>query len=277
METRYSTSPDQIVSMSTEELRSRYLVQDLFAPGEVRSVYSHQDRVVILGIQPAAAGTPLPTFPELRAQYLLERREAGVVNVGGAGTITVDGTEYLMDHADCLYLGRGSRDVTFTAADPDGAPAQYYVFTAPAHTAYPTTQVKDGQGIVRELGEQTTANRRTLNQYIHPDMVKSCQVGMGVTKLHDGSMWNTMPSHTHDRRMEAYLYFHVADDARVVHLMGQPQESRHLIVADKEAIISPSWSIHSGVGTRAYWFVWAMAGENQSFDDMDTVEIADIR
>ena len=194
--------------------------------------------------------------------------------------MTADGESYGLPHGACLYIGRGTRDIVFadaTDADDQRGGAQFYLFSAPAHTTYPTTLVLPDQGTVRELGDQVTSNRRTLTQYIHENGVQSCQVVMGVTRLHPGSMWNTMPAHTHDRRTECYLYFDVPADARVIHLMGQPFETRHLVVADRQAVISPSWSLHSGVGTAAYSFVWAMAGENRSFDDMDSVPAITLR
>lgn len=277
MEQRYATSPEHVPGMDTAELRKRYLVQDLFAADEVNAVYTHHDRVVLVGISPVTKALELETFPEIRSEFFLEHREAGIVNVGGAGTVTVDGAEYAVGTGSCLYVGRGARSVVFASSDATERAAQFYVISAPAHTAYPTTLVEAGHGNVRELGDALTSNRRTLNQYIHENGVKSCQVVMGVTTLHPGSMWNTMPAHTHDRRMEAYLYFDLPADARVIHLMGEPVETRHLVVGNLEAVISPSWSVHSGVGSASYSFVWAMAGENQSFDDMDGFAIADMR
>lgn len=279
MEQRYATSPDQIPRMDTAELRSRYLVQGLFVDDTATAIYTHHDRVVLLGAKPVTTPVALPTFPEIRSEYFFEHREGGIVNVGGAGTIMVDGTAYELANSPCLYVGRGAQDVSFASSDAGGGQgaARFYVVSAPAHTAYPTTLVEAGKGTVRELGDSLTSNRRTLNQYIHENGVRSCQVVMGVTTLHPGSMWNTMPAHTHDRRMEAYLYFGLPDDARIVHVMGRPDETRHLLVANEEAIISPNWSVHSGVGTASYSFVWAMAGENQSFDDMDGFAIADLR
>jgi len=277
MEQRYATSPEHVPGMDTAELRSRYLVQDLFRDDAVGAVYTHQDRVVLLGVSPTSKPLDLPTFPEIRSEHFLEHREAGVINVGGTGTITADGTTYTLTKGSCLYLGRGVKEVTFASAEGAEAPAAFYVMSAPAHTAYPTTLVEAGQGNVRELGDALTSNRRTLNQYIHENGVQSCQIVMGVTTLHPGSMWNTMPAHTHDRRMEAYLYFDLPEDARVIHLMGQPTETRHLVVGNREATIAPSWSVHSGVGTASYSFVWGMAGENQSFDDMDGFAVTDMR
>lgn len=278
MEQRYATSPEHIPGMDTDEMRRRYLVEKLFVTDEVNAVYTHHDRVVLLGVSPVTKALDLPTFPEIRSEFFFEHREAGIVNVGGAGTITVDGTAYELSTGSCLYIGRGAKEVRLESANAteEGA-AAFYVFSAPAHTAYPTTLVEAGTGNVRELGDQLTSNRRTLNQYIHENGVKSCQVVMGVTTLHPGSMWNTMPAHTHDRRMEAYLYFDVPEDARVIHILGEPSETRHMVVGNREAIISPSWSVHSGVGTASYSFVWAMAGENQSFDDMDGFSITEMR
>jgi len=271
MENRYATAPEHVAGMGTDELRERFLVENLFVPGEVTLVYSHQDRVILGGAVPTDAPLPLPVPEELRSEHFLDRREIGIINVGDNAIVTVDGTEHAIRNKGCLYVGRGAKDVTFQA------PGRFYLFSAVAHATFPTQGVNVGESDIRELGEQATSNRRTLNRYIHPDGIRSCQISMGVTVLQEGSMWNTMPAHTHDRRMEAYLYFDVADDARVVHLMGEPEETRHLIVGNEQAVISPSWSIHSGVGTRAYAFVWAMAGENQAFDDMDHKTITELR
>ncbi|MFT7836710.1 5-dehydro-4-deoxy-D-glucuronate isomerase [Saccharothrix sp. BKS2] len=276
VEQRYATAPQQVPSMTTDELRGHYLVEELFADDEVRAVHSHHDRVVLVGVVPRTGPLSLPGFPEIRAERFFERREAGIVNVGGAGTVTVDGEEYRLAPTACLYVGRGAAEVSFASDDTD-APAAFYLFSAPAHTAYPTVLVEPGGGTVRELGDPLTSNRRTLTQYVHEDGVRSCQVVMGVTALHPGSMWNTMPAHTHERRTEVYLYFGLPEDARVVHLLGEPTETRHLVVADRQAVISPPWSLHSGVGTASYSFVWAMAGENQSFDDMDPHPAAVLR
>lgn len=280
MEQRYATSPDQLPRFTTAELRERFLVEDVFVPGEVTAVYTHHDRIVLGGAVPAGQQLALPTFDELRSEYFLANRELGLINVGGTGTVTADGETYELPHGASLYIGLGTRDITFAdapGADVGASGAQFYLFSAPAHTTYPTTLVLPDQGTVRELGDQVTSNRRTLTQYIHLNGVQSCQILMGVTRLHPGSMWNTMPAHTHDRRTECYLYFDVPADARVIHLMGEPTETRHLVVADRQAVISPSWSLHSGVGTAAYSFVWAMAGENKSFDDMDPVPAPSLR
>ena len=279
MEQRYATNPTQIPGMTTSDLRAQYLVPELFVPGEVRVTFTHHDRIVLGGAVPAGTNLVLPGYPEIRSEYFLEHREVGIINVGAAGTVTADGDTYELATGACLYLGRGIRDVVF--ADASGvaadAGAQFYLFSAPAHTSYPAALVAPGEGTVRELGDQVTSNRRTLNQYIHENGVRSCQIVMGVTQLHPGSMWNTMPAHTHDRRTECYLYFDLPADARVIHLLGEREETRHLVVADRQAVISPSWSLHSGVGTAAYSFVWAMAGENQAFDDMDAAPVTELK
>lgn len=267
MENRHAVGQEQVARMTTEELRANFLVPGLFVDGQINLVYSHHDRVVLGGAAPIDQPLRLEAPAEMRAKYFLQRRELGVIVVQGSGVITTDGEQHALPKGGCLYVGRGVEEVTF--ASDAGEQALFYLFSAPAHTSYPTASVLPGHSDVRELGDQEHANRRSLNRYIHPDGIKSCQIVMGLTQLHSGSMWNTMPAHTHDRRMEAYLYLDVPADARVVHLMGEPTQTRHLIVANHEAIISPSWSIHSGVGTQAYSFIWAMAGENQDFDDMD--------
>ena len=275
MEQRYATNPAQVPGMTSADLRGHYLVPDLFAAGEIRTVYSHHDRIVLGGAVPAGGVLDLPGYPEIRSDYFLEHREVGIVNVGGTGTVTADGEVHELVHGACLYLGRGTREVSF--ADEADAGAQFYLFSAPAHTTYPAALIAPGEGNVLELGDQLTSNRRTLHQYIHEKGVQSCQVVMGVTQLHPGSMWNTMPAHTHDRRTECYLYFDVPEESRVIHLLGEREETRHLVVANRQAVISPSWSLHSGVGTSSYAFVWAMAGENQAFDDMDPAPITELR
>jgi 4-deoxy-L-threo-5-hexosulose-uronate ketol-isomerase len=279
LEQRYATAPDQVPGMTTDDLRGRYLVPELFVDDEIRTVYTHHDRVVLGGISPVSAPLTLPGYPEIRSEQFFEHREAGIVNVGGTGTITVDGAVHRLEHGACLYVGRGAVDVVLASDEPtaEAGPARFYLFSAPAHTAYPTTLVPPGQGTVRELGDPLTSNRRTLNQYIHENGVRSCQVVMGVTTLHPGSMWNTMPAHTHDRRTECYLYFDLPAEARVIHILGEPTETRHLVIGNREAVISPSWSVHSGVGTASYSFVWAMAGENQAFDDMDGFSVSTMR
>ena len=267
MENRHAVSQREVAQMTTEELRTNFLVPDLFNEGQVTLVHSHQDRVIVGGAVPGEGPLKLDAPDELRAEYFLQRRELGVFVIQGTGAVTTDGQRHELPKGGCVYVGRGVRDVSFETVGDEQA--LFYLFSAPAHTSHPTASVLPGHGDIRELGDQEHANRRTLNRYIHADGIKSCQIVMGLTQLHSGSMWNTMPAHTHDRRMEAYLYLDVPADARVVHLMGEPTQTRHLIVGNRQAIISPSWSIHSGVGTQAYSFIWAMAGENQDFDDMD--------
>lgn len=276
MKQRHATNPSQIPGWTADDLRNQYLISDIFVPGEIRLTYTHHDRIVLGGIMPGGEIVALQGYPEIRSEYFLEHRELGIINVGGAGTVFADDESYNLITGACLYLGRGTREIQF-ADDSAEEGAQFYLFSAPAHTSYPAALVNPGDGTVRELGDQVNSNRRTLNQYIHEAGVQSCQIVMGVTRLHQGSMWNTMPAHTHDRRTECYLYFDLAEDARVVHMLGEREETRHLIVADREAVISPSWSLHSGVGTAAYSFVWAMAGENQAFDDMDPAPITTLR
>ncbi|MDR2723495.1 MAG: 5-dehydro-4-deoxy-D-glucuronate isomerase [Cellulomonadaceae bacterium] len=272
LDQRYATNPDMVPLMDTAELRDRYLVDDLFAPGEIRATYTHHDRIILAGIVPAAGELTLPTYDELRTENFLDNREAGIINIGGHGTITADGQVYDMPAGAVLYIGRGTTTVTFT-----GAEAAFYLFSATAHTSHPTVRVLADEGNVLELGDITTSNRRTIRQMIVGGQVDSCQVVMGVTTLHEGSMWNTMPAHTHDRRTECYLYYGLNEDARVIHLMGEPEETRHLVMKNREAVISPSWSVHSGVGTAAYTFVWAMAGENQDYTDMDVLPAAELQ
>lgn len=271
MENRYSFHPEHVRGMDTDELRRHFAVTDLFVDGEIRLVHSHHERVILGGVVPAGGELVLPVPVELRAAYFCQRRELGIVCVAGEGTVVADGTRHDLRTFSILYLGRGTREVTF------GGDARFYLFSAPAHAACDSALVHAEDATVRELGDQLTSNRRTIRQYIHEDGVRSCQIVMGITTLHPGSMWNTMPAHTHDRRMEAYLYLDVPADARVVHFMGEPTQTRHLVLGNEDAVISPSWSIHSGVGSSAYSFVWAMAGENQSFDDMDHQPITTLR
>ncbi|TDO44729.1 4-deoxy-L-threo-5-hexosulose-uronate ketol-isomerase [Kribbella sp. VKM Ac-2527] len=272
LQVRHATHPAQVPGFDTAALRGSYLVEEPFTPDTITAVLTHHDRIVLAGARPASGPLTLGTWPELRSEYFLERREAGIVNVGEPGTITVDGTKYELTTGSCLYAGRGTREVVF-----EGEGSAFYLFSAAAHTAYPTALIQPGEGNRLELGDQQTANRRTIDQYIHADGVPSCQIVLGVTTLHPGSTWNTMPAHTHDRRTECYLYFGLPESERIVHLLGEPHETRHLVVADRQAVISPSWSIHSGVGTSAYSFVWAMAGENQAFADMDGVAVQELR
>lgn len=286
MEVRTAASPKDVKHYTTDRLREEFLIQDLFIPGEIKLVYSHIDRIITGAAVPVEPLT-LTAGAELRANYFLERREMGIINVGGKGTVAVDGKVYTLDYKDGMYIGKGAEDIVF--ASIDGAePAKFYLNSAPAHTSYPTVAIKmEGETsedtvIIKdenkvELGCLEESNHRVINKYILPGQVESCQLVMGMTALKPGSVWNTMPCHTHDRRMEVYLYFEMPEDAFVMHYMGEPQETRHLVVRNEEAVISPSWSIHAGSGSRAYTFIWGMVGENQEFTDMDAVENKELR
>lgn len=270
MDVRHATAPDQIPGATTDWLRRRFLAERLFVPGEVHLLYSHEDRMVVGGALPAEGPLGLPCPAPLRAEYFLERRELGVVNVGAAGTVTVDGVPYGLAPRECLYVGRGAREVTFE----DGA---FYLVSTPAHADRPTVRATLEEAEPVRLGGGEGSNDRTIYKYVHAKGIQSCQLVLGVTVLEPGSMWNTMPCHTHGRRTEVYLYFDLPADQRVIHLMGRPDETRNLIVADRQAVISPSWSVHCGFGTHNYSFVWAMGGENQAFDDMEPVAIGEMR
>lgn len=274
MENRYAFSPSEVAGMSTEQLRRNFLVTNLFESGKVTLVYTHQDRVILGGVVPQpGCALALASPQELRTEYFFDRREAAIMCIAGTGSIDVDGTSYDMPKEACLYVGRGVKDVIFSAATEG---TRFYVFSAPAHAAHPTAHIAPGQGDIRHMGAAETCNVRDLNRIIIPTTVKTCQIEMGLTRLAPGSVWNSMPAHTHERRMECYLYIDLGPDDRVVHIMGAPHESRHLLVANHEATIAPDWSLHCGVGTSNYAFIWAMAGENQDFDDQDPVPITGI-
>ena len=279
MEIRTYSSPRDVKTYDTTRLREEFLIEDLFAEDEIKLVYSYIDRIITGSAVPVDKELKLTAGDELRAEYFLERREMGVINIGGDGIIIIDGREYRVGYKDGMYIGKGSRDVSFRSVDKKN-PAKFYINSTPAHMTYPTVLIKlngepeEGVVIVKpqnkvELGTLEESNHRTINKYILPGQVESCQLVMGMTKLEPGSVWNTMPCHTHDRRMEVYLYFDMGPDDLVFHYMGQPEETRHIIMRNQQAVISPSWSIHAGSGTRAYTFIWGMAGENQAFDDMD--------
>lgn len=263
-------------SLSTEELRSRFLFSGLFEPGKIVLNVTDLDRLVVGGAVPR--GEPLRLEPPaaLAAEYFTQRRELGALNIGGSGTISVDGKSYAMAKRDVLYVGKGARDIRFTSDDP-AAPARYYLVSYPAHASHPTSRVTAGEAHQTEIGSADKANSRRISRYIHADGVKSEQLVMGVTVLEPGSVWNTMPAHTHSRRTEIYLYFDLPPDAVVVHLMGEPDETRSIIVRDGEVVLSPGWSIHCGCGTSSYSFCWAMGGENQDYADMDPVDMRQLR
>jgi 4-deoxy-L-threo-5-hexosulose-uronate ketol-isomerase len=276
MQERYACSPLEVKSMTTEQLRDTFLIQRLFVPDEITFVYSHYDRMITGGASPVSMPLPLTTYEPLKSDSFLQRREMGIINIGGEGIVSAGGQDYRLQKLDCLYLGRGTQDVVFSSADA-GNPAKFFLLSAPAHQAYPTTLMKSSEATPATLGAPETSNERTIYKYIHLDGIRSCQLVMGLTVLATGSVWNTMPAHTHNRRMEVYLYFDVKEGQRVFHLMGQPTETRHLVVGNEEAVISAPWSIHSGCGTANYTFIWGMAGENQAFADMDAVAIADLK
>ncbi len=275
MEIRHACSRKETASMNTKELRENYLIETLFKENQVELVYSHYDRMVTGGVMPQEEVVVLPNTEGLKANYFLERRELGVMNLGGAGTVTVEGKTYPMNKLDCLYVGRGVQNVSFSSVDAMN-PARFFLLSCPAHKTYPTVLMTQAEATPAHLGAVETANQRTIYKYIHPDGALSCQLVMGFTVLHNGSVWNTMPAHTHDRRMEIYCYFDIQDNQGVLHLMGEPTETRHLWIKNHQAIISPPWSIHSGCGTANYAFIWGMAGENQAFSDMDFVPVNEL-
>lgn len=271
LENRFACSPNEAKRFDTSQLRSNFLVSDLFEKGQIKGVYSHFDRMIALGALPVATPIKLPNFHDFTKQdHFLDRREIGIINVGGAGSITVDGTAYQIQHKDCLYLGMGNKEVIFSS-DSIENPAIYYMTSTPAHHSYPTQKAAKADANPVHLGAPETSNERTIFQYIHQNGIQSCQLVMGFTELKSGSVWNTFPPHVHERRMEVYFYFELPADQQVCHLMGQPQETRHIFVKNMEAVISPDWSIHSAAGTSNYSFVWAMGGENMEFSDMDPV------
>jgi 4-deoxy-L-threo-5-hexosulose-uronate ketol-isomerase len=273
---RQASHPDAVRHFTTAELRRHFLIERLFSPGEVSLTYSHIERFVIGGATPVDHPLELPAPKPLGTKSFLARRELGVFNIGGPGRVRVGERSFELAHRDALYAGMGAGEVSFESATPEN-PAKFYLLSTPAHAAYDTVQVRLSEAKSMVLGDQATANRRTIVQMLHPDVCTTCQLVMGMTKLDEGSIWNTMPSHVHDRRSEVYLYFDLADDARVFHMMGEPSETRHLVVANEQAILSPNWSIHSGVGTRAYTFIWGMGGDNIDYTDMDPVTMDMLR
>lgn len=286
MELRSAVSPRDVKYYDTKRLREEFLVQDLFVKGEIKLIYSHVDRIITGAATPAASELILTAGKELRAAYFLERRELGVINIGGRGSIIVDGREYIVEHRDGMYIGMGAKDISFKSEDSSN-PAKFYMNSAPAHKAYPTVLIKregvpeSGVVIIKDenkvsMGSLEESNERVLCKYILPGQVESCQLVMGMTSLKPGSVWNSMPCHTHDRRMEVYLYFDMPEDAFVMHYMGEPTETRHIVIRNEEAVISPSWSIHAGSGSQAYTFIWGMVGENQEFSDMDNVKSTEL-
>ncbi|MCP3773587.1 5-dehydro-4-deoxy-D-glucuronate isomerase [Paenibacillus sp. MZ04-78.2] len=277
MEIRYATNPTETKTYDTERLRQQYLIEGLFVPGKLNLVYSHVDRFITGGAVPTTEPVLLEADKhDMGADYFLDRREIGIINVGAQGIVTVDGTDYVLENKDGLYVGLGNKQVAFKSADAAN-PARFYLSSTPAHKNYPTQKVAISEAEPQHLGSITNSNERTIYKYIHLNGIQSCQLVMGMTLLKPGNMWNTMPCHTHNRRSEVYFYFDMPEDGVVFHLMGEPTETRHVVVRNEQAIISPSWSIHSGVGTSNYTFIWAMAGENQEFSDMDAVAMKDLK
>ncbi|WP_107727428.1 5-dehydro-4-deoxy-D-glucuronate isomerase [Desmospora activa] len=276
MEIRHATNPVEAKQYTTERLRQEYLIEDLFQPDQIKLVYTHHDRVIVGGAVPVKETLALEVPAELRTDYFLERREVGFIAIGGPTVITIDGEEHLLQHKDGLYVGKGAREVSLRSQDPS-QPAKVYFVSTLAHQSYPTAKIALAEANPVHLGSLESSNERTIYQYIHADGVQSCQLMMGMTLLKPNNIWNTMPPHLHDRRMEVYLYFDMDEQARVFHLMGEPQETRHLVVKNEQAVISPSWSIHSGAGTSPYTFIWAMGGENYTFKDMDAVAMEDLK
>ena len=280
MDIRYSVNQRDFKRYNTEEIRGEFLIEDLYKKDEVVAVYSHVDRMVTLGCMPVneavSISKGIDVWANFGTEYFLERREIGIFNIGGAGKIKADGEVFEMGYKDCLYITKGTKEVTFESNSPEN-PAKFYMVSAPAHTSYKTTFISIEKAAKKPLGSMETSNKRVINQFIHPDVLQTCQLSMGMTVLEPGSVWNTMPAHTHERRMEIYMYFEVPENQVVFHMMGEGQETRHIVMQNEQAVISPSWSIHSGAGTSNYTFIWAMGGENQAFDDMDNIATTDLR
>lgn len=276
IEARYATHPEDSKKYTTEELRQHYLIETVFENDAIKFTYSHVDRIIAGGIMPVNSVVGLSATKELGVDYFLQRREMGIINVGGPGKVILDGETQTLGHRDGLYVGMGIKSVEFISDDPS-TPAKFYINSAPAHHAYPMVKIDIEKANPVKLGDMSTLNKRTIYQYVHPAVCQSCQLVMGLTVLEPGSVWNTMPTHTHERRMEVYFYFDMDEQTRVFHFMGQPEETRHIVIKNEQAVISPSWSIHSGVGTNRYTFIWGMVGENQTFDDMDHVPMAQLR
>ncbi|WP_130837431.1 5-dehydro-4-deoxy-D-glucuronate isomerase [Lachnoclostridium sp. Marseille-P6806] len=280
MDIRYSANQRDVRRYTTEELREEFLITDLYRPDEIRCVYSHVDRMVVFGCMPVGETVPLDkgidVWHSFGTRFILERRELGIFNLGGSGTVTADGLEYRLGYKDCLYVTMGTAQLHFSSENPS-EPAKFYMVSAPAHRSFETKRITMQEANHRPVGSAELSNERVINQFIHPDVLKTCQLSMGMTELRPGSIWNTMPCHTHERRMEIYTYFELPEDQVVFHMMGEPTQTRHIVMKNEEAVISPSWSVHAGVGTHSYTFIWAMGGENMEFDDMDHLKPTELR
>jgi 4-deoxy-L-threo-5-hexosulose-uronate ketol-isomerase len=273
---RYASSPSEVKYMDTKELRKEFLIKKVMTQNEIRWVYSHYDRYMTGGVIPIKKEVALKAIDPLKADYFLERRELGIINVGQSGTVKVDGTSYTLEYKEALYIGRGVKEVVFSSKSNEN-PAHFYLNSTPAHKEFPTKKVSQSDAEIVELGTLETANARTIRKLIVNSIVETCQLQMGMTELKTGSVWNTMPAHSHDRRMEVYFYFEVPEEQAVCHFMGQPQETRHIWMKNEQAVISPPWSIHAGSGTSNYVFIWGMAGENLDYGDMDHCKITELR
>lgn len=280
MDIRYSTGKEPFKRMTTEELRDEFLITNMFNADDISAVYSHVDRIVTMGAMPVKEKVNLEKnidpWKNFGVTYVLERRELGTINIGGAGKVVADGVEYQMNHWDGLYLPMGTKNVEFVTDNPE-EPAKFFICTTPAHTPKPIRHIPYEKAIHKHLGAQATSNERTINQYLHPDVLDTCQLSMGLTHLEEGSVWNTMPMHTHERRMEVYFYFDIPQDNVVFHFMGEPNQTRHIVMHNNEAVINPSWSVHAGCGTSNYTFIWAMCGENRAYDDQDWIKTEEIK
>ena len=280
MDIRYSANQKDFKRYTTDEIRDEFLIENLYQPDKVVAVYSHVDRMVTLGCMPVNEAVPIDKdidiWSNFGTKYFLERREIGIFNIGGKGEIVADDETFTLDYKDCLYITKGTKNVTFKSLDKS-SPAKFYMVSAPAHISYKTKFISIQDAAKKPLGDNKTSNKRVINQFIHPDVLQTAQLSMGMTVLDEGNVWNTMPAHTHERRMEVYMYFEVPKDNVIFHLMGEPNETRHVVMKNEMAIISPSWSIHSAAGTSNYTFIWAMGGENQAFDDMDVIKNEDLR
>lgn len=278
MDVRQSIHSDHAKQLDTDALRREFLIETIFSADNYTLTYSHIDRIIIGGVMPV--NNPVTIGDEMGKQlgvsYFLERRELGMINIGGPGLVEVDGKAREIGHEEALYIGKGARNLLFRSLNP-AQPAKFYYNSAPAHCTFPDKKITLQEAATATLGDTATANRRTINKFIVPDVLPTCQLTMGLTRLDEGSLWNTMPCHTHERRMEVYFYFDMSEESAVFHMMGEPQQTRHLLVHNEQAVISPSWSIHAGVGTQRYTFIWGMVGENQVFDDMDHVKISELR
>lgn len=276
MEIRFAISANEAKQFTTEQLRENFLLSPLMVDNKVQLIYTHYDRMIVGGAKPINQAISLPNHPELKADYFLERRELGIIDVGGAGKVTADGQTFEMEKQDCLYIGKGTREVSFESVD-EKTPAVFYLLSAPAHANYPITKYTKEDAAPVSLGAIETSNKRTIYKYIHRNGIQSCQLVMGLTVLENGSVWNSVPPHTHTRRMEVYFYFDLPGEQRLFHFMGEPQQTRHLVVANYDAVVSPPWSTHFGCGTSNYGFIWGMAGENLDYDDMDKCAVSELR